>query len=364
MKPMNRHRPKVRPGRGSRSVPRSEVAAARQVPTPRAASGFPSPADLGKADSPPLDFAILCERYRDAPGGVGFDPRRSAEAIAERLRVSPATVRRRLTAWRTGGFFLGYDVLPHPSLWGGRWSARILEFPDAVTQGQAVRPLSLIDGVIQIVPSRNLLLAVYFVDSEAQSERRLLQLREIPGPKEVGPEMPFPLQPCTWRMTRSDWRMVRALRRAPEAPLAALALGVGQSQRTVSRRLNSLLDANAVMFDPVLDFSRFSQTVAVVSAILSSPERTEAVRSQIRELSPHAQPSSGPTVVDADDQARSVQFLASGRTAAELDEWSARVERIPGVERALLWYEQCSVPVRDWLDDRIERELASGRTGN
>src|SRR5580658_4469554 len=213
-----------------------------------------------------LDFSILSERYLVDHGGPGFDPRKSPEVIARRLGVSPATVRRRFADWRSSGFMLGYDVLPHPGLLGGRLAARLLEFPDAVALERAVRPLSLVDGVVQLCPSRNTLLVVYFVESESQTDRRLLQLRDLSGTGAIGPEMSFDFPPCTRRMSHADWRLVRALRHAPEAKLAELADAVGQSQRTTSRRFNSLLDAGAIIFDPILDDARFTETLAVVVA--------------------------------------------------------------------------------------------------
>jgi DNA-binding Lrp family transcriptional regulator len=307
-----------------------------------------------------LDFAILSERYRVGHGGLGFDPRKSPEVIARRLGVGPATVRRRFTEWRVSGFMLGYDVLPHPDLLGGRLVARLLEFPDAVAQERAVRPLSLMDGVIQVIPSRTTLMVVYFLDSRTQGDRRLLQLREIEGTGPIGPEMSFDFPPCTRRMTRSDWRLVRALRRTPEAKLAALADEVGQSPRTTSRRLNALLDAGAIIFDPILDYSHFSETLAVVVAYLDSPERAEAVRGAIRALFAQSTDSSGPTPVGREGPIASVQTLVCARTAAELDELTGRVAHIPGVSQVLLWYERSNLPVRAWLDERIEIVLNGG----
>ena len=311
------------------------------------------------SNEPPrsLDFAILCERYRDAPGGVGFDPRKSPELIARRLSVSPATVRRRLTEWRGSGFFRGYDVLPHPELLGGRWVARLLEFHDPIDQETALGSLELIDGVIQIVPSRNLLMVVYFVDSAALADRRLRQLRKIVGAREIGPEMPFLLPACPRRMTRPDWRLLRTLRRTPEAKLSVLAAEVGQSPRTTSRRLDALLDAGAIMFDPILDFSRFSQTIAVLVAYLSSPESSGEVERQIRGLFPQSEQSGGPVPVGPDGRAGAIMFRVCVRTAAELDSLVAPVARIPGVDHVLLWSERSSLPVREWLDERIETEL-------
>ena len=311
-----------------------------------------------------LDFAILCERYREGPEGLGFDPRKSPEVIARRLGVSPATVRRRINEWRTQGFYRGCDVLPHPELMGGRLVVRVLDFPDAVAQERALGPLRLMDGVIQIVSSRSMLLVVYFVDSTAQAERRLMQLRGIEGIREIGSEMRLVYPPCSRKMSRADWRLVQALRRNPDAKLADLARDVGQSERTTSRRFDELLDSGAIMFDPIFDYSRFSQTLAELVVYLDSPTRLEEAGSQIRTLFPQSEHAWGASPSDLEDQAGSVQFLVCARTVAELEDRAARVAHLPGVEQAMLWYGRAIVPVQGWLNERIEGILKADAPRN
>jgi hypothetical protein len=87
------------------------------------------------------------------------------------------------------------------------------------------------------------------------------------------------------------------------------------------------------------------------------------VRAQIRSFFPQSAQTWGPTPTGSDEQPDSVQFLVCARTAAEVDGLSVRVARLPGVDHVLLWYERASVPVREWLDDRIERILRTGGTG-
>jgi DNA-binding Lrp family transcriptional regulator len=161
-------------------------------------------------------------------------------------------------------------------------------------------------------------------------------------------------------MSLADWRLVRAVRRAPEAKLAVWAKEVGQSLRTTARRFNSLLDAGAILFDPILDYSRFSETLAVVVAYLDSPEQSEQVRSSIRALFGQSTDSSGPTPLGSDGPIGSVQTLVCAKTAAELDELTGRVAHIPGVRQVLLWYERTNLPVREWLDERIEIMVGPG----
>jgi DNA-binding Lrp family transcriptional regulator len=304
-----------------------------------------------------LDFAILAESSGEGPAGLGFDPRRSPELIAHRLGLSAATVRRRLTQWRSRGFLLGYDVLPNPGLLGGWMAARIIDFPDPVSQKKAIESLSLIDGVFQIVPARTQLAAAYFVDSESQAERRLRQLRAIEGATQVSPEMRYEFPPCSHRMTRPDWKLVLALRRHPEASVAELAASIGQSTRTTSRRFDVLLDEGALIFDPILEFSRFHQSLAALVATVAPRERREKIERQIRALYPQSAPGWGPTPPDLKGETATVFLWVTAPTAAELDELNAKVAHIPGVSEAHLWYGQSTVPVRPWLNERIETIL-------
>jgi DNA-binding Lrp family transcriptional regulator len=320
----------------------------------------PPPAGVRKKVLGSLDFAILREWAGAGSEVLGYDPRLSPEAIAKRLGVSPATVRRRLTAWRARGFLLGFDVLPHPGLLGGRFATRIVDFLNPIAQARAIHSWSLIDGMVQIVPARTTLCAVYFVDSESQAERRLRQLQATEGTKEIGPEMWFDFPPCARRMTRTDWRLVLALRRTPEASMAELAEEVGQSTRATARRFYSLLDEGALLFDPIFEFSRFSQTLAVLVVTVGPPERRADIDRQIHTLHPQSISSWGPTPPDPKGETATLSLWVTAPTTAELDELTARVAHLPGVTQVLLWYGRSTLPIRPWLNERIETILKLG----
>ncbi len=312
----------------------------------------------GGRSSGSLDFAILCAQYDERRNALGFDPRRSPESTAARLGVSPATVRRRLTEWRRDGFFLGFDVLPHPGLLGGRFAVRVLEFPNSVAQSNAIAKLRSMDGVIQMIPSNTLLMVAYFVESRAQADRRARQLTDLEGVRAVGAEMVFDFPPCTRKMSRSDWRLVQALRRDPEARLSDLASSVGHSVRTTSRRFDALLDEAALMFDPILDYARFSQSLAELVVFLDEPSSAPAVEEGVRALWPDSMRSWGPTPTDPADESAHVEFTVMARNSADMDELLARVAHLSGIEHVLLWQGRSTLPVRAWLDERIDRLVA------
>ncbi len=318
--------------------------------------GSRSPRERGET-SETLDFAILRSWVDEGRALIGFDPRNSPERIARRLNVGPATVRRRLKMWRSWGFLLGFDVLPNPGLLGGRLAARHLEFGSSIAQEKAVRPLSLIDGMVQIEPARTTLLAVYFVESNSQSERRLKQFQGIEGVREVGPEWSFEFPSCSRRMSRADWRLVLALRRRPEAKLAELAAITGQSLRTTSRRYDSLLDEGAIIFDPVWDWSRFIRTLAVLSATVDRPELREGTLRKIRTMHPESIRSWGLRPSDQKGESASLYLIVTASASSELDQLAARVAHLPGVSQVMLWYGHSTLLVPSWLTERIESVL-------
>ena len=164
-------------------------------------------------------------------------------------------------------------------------------------------------------------------------------------------------------MTRSDWKLVQALRRSPEGRLGDLARDVGTSPRTVSRRYDSMLEDRAMVFDPMLDYARFPQTLATLVIDLVSPARPELIERAIREWCPLAIRSWGAVPAEPLEGAATIQLLVSARTAVEIDDLTARVAHLPGVQRVLPWHSRVILPVREWLDERIENLIRAGSTG-
>lgn len=332
---------------------------ASPIPVLRRARAARAPPQGTNGES--LDFAILRGSYSGGNGTLGFDPRKSPERIAKELRVSPGTVRRRLGVWRDRGFLRGFDVIPNPGLLGGRFVTRVLDFQGMVAQERAIEALSLIDGMIQIIPARTMLLAFYFVDSASQSDRRLKQIESVEGTESVHPEVPYEFPPCSRRMSRSDWQLLLALRRDPEGSLRELAQRVGQSTRTTSRRYDSLLDESAMIFDPIFDFTRYYQTLANLVVCVDSTQPRDEIEREIRALCPQSIPTLGSPLRDAKGgEAATVIAWVAAPTSAELDAVAAHLARVPGVSQVNLWFPRTTLPIRPWLDERIETVLRLG----
>ncbi|MGA7924028.1 MAG: hypothetical protein WCA77_08640 [Thermoplasmata archaeon] len=108
------------------------------------------------------------------------------------------------------------------------------------------------------------------------------------------------------------------------------------------------------MFDPILEFSHFFQTLAVLVATIGPANMREQVEREIRGMHPQSIHSWGPTLSSPEEEKGTVFLLVSAPTAAELDELTGRVAHIPGVVHVMLWYGRATLPVQSWLSERIE----------
>ena len=108
------------------------------------------------------------------------------------------------------------------------------------------------------------------------------------------------------------------------------------------------------MFDPIFEFSRFCQTLAVLVVTVEPAERQHEVERQILALHPQSVSSWGPTPPDAEGKTATLTRWVTAPTAAELDELTAKVAHIPAVDHVLLWCGRSTLPIRSWLNERIE----------
>lgn len=97
-------------------------------------------------------------------------------------------------------------------------------------------------------------------------------------------DVPFPATELT--LTPRDWKILRVLRRFPDPDWSEIAREVGVTLRSLERRVGRLMDANALFFQPLLDFRRLPVSVAWVG-LLYGPETEPAhLRRRLAALHP------------------------------------------------------------------------------
>lgn len=79
------------------------------------------------------------------------------------------------------------------------------------------------------------------------------------------------------------------------------------------------------------------------------------VDSEIRALCPQSIRTSAPPLPDAKGrEVATVIAWVAAPTLAELDDVAARIARVPGVSQVYLWFPRSTLPIRTWLNERIE----------
>ncbi len=313
-----------------------------------------------------LDAAILRELFRDR--GIiwgGGDPRLGTTDIADRLDVDRTTVWARLKAWREDGFLVRQEAVPNPALFGAGVAGGDIMVDDPRHKPEVLEAVQLVDGILTGVDLVGpWVVLLYAMESERALERSRQLLDRLPHVEEVTACIPFETPESAIELTDTDWRIVDALRRSPEAPFKEVAEQASVSPRTFTRRYRELLEASAIWSFPLFDFTRYQGAVLARFVVLvdGAGERADLVnacRSELDQLvwCGDIEPvlpegASGPLVVEA------WCHLASAPAVEEVELW---LGDHAGVQEVLPFYPKSWFVVPTWFDERIERQMPAAQ---
>lgn len=198
--------------------------------------------------------------------------------LARTARTSRLTARRRLARWREEGFWTKVLVYPHPTSLG--CSFRIQMF-----RARGLGSLEAFDKFART----HLRAMMYF-----QTDNVAGALSLYPGPKKSGARAPrskpppgieamsepsaVPFPTAQGSLRRSDWAIVRALRRAPELDWATVARSLRMTERGLCRRVKQLSDAHLLLFLPLTDFRSSHGSVTMVAPLITAEGDDSVVR--------------------------------------------------------------------------------------
>lgn len=206
-----------------------------------------------------VDLAILRELGRKQAAGLGnLDPQLSLNEVADRAGLPPSTVSKRVRDWEACGFLTGRYVWPNPSLLGSKLAALSVHAPGLSNRPALVEDLGLVDGVLlvfeHVEPWLGLLVAY---EDRTVLERRRRLIERIAGVEAVDEVIP-----TRWtvdvEVTALQWRLIQTLFERPHAALHEVADVLGVSTRTVSRKLEPLLEEEVLWSVFELDFRRWT----------------------------------------------------------------------------------------------------------
>lgn len=314
----------------------------------------------------PLDFAIL--RHLSPNGEARFwasrrvvDPRIPVRDLAEKAGISETGVRARLRSLNKRGLVRGTEVWPNPSLFG----VSIVSAEIPVRGPQEVRrlfeELSLVDGVTfarDLLDEDDRKVRVHYIaESAGPTARRTALLRRLSPSGRLRDPLPYWLPPCTRKLSRLDWKILRAVRMRPDAPMKAIASDLHISVKTASRRSRQLIDSRACWWTP--DRETEELPLALLTVKVNDQAARAGVARKLSELIPCWMPVAADGLGTPPEEGRDVTAgLALIESPAVLERTLRRILDVPGVTDVRRTFALGSAAYPEWFDRRIAEEVA------
>ncbi len=289
-------------------------------------------------------------RHALAAGGLQWDVRISYAHVAAGLDIDEETVRNRLKRMNEVGFLQGWQLILNPSLLGREAAMVELGVSDPESKPNLISRLRLLEGVTLIDDFYGSKLAVQTLYENAATLERQVQLfASLCGcPTPVWWKLGFP--PCELTPTRTDWRIIQALRRNGRGKLSDVARSLRLSTRTVKRHLKHLVEGNAFYLDPVLDLGKVGGVrcrLWVVCAASKKETVDKMILSRLqRIISTHTAP---------EEYSLFVAHLSNMSEVQEISQW---VRKLDGVKEVRSNIDVEHIHVQEWLDEELERRLS------
>lgn len=309
-----------------------------------------------------LDAAILRELRREQVllwGGT--DHRLSNREIADRLGVDRTTVWARLKAWREEGFLVRQEIMPNPALFGAGVAGGDIQVRDPRRKPEVVEDLKRVDGVLAgfdlVGPY---IVMEYAMESQAALDRCTEVVGKLDGVDEVSSCVPLGPPDSGIELTPRDWRIVEALREDPGRSLAEVAKAVGVTRRTLNRRYNQLLEADAVWPFLVFDYSHYRDAVlARFVTVLGRPGQTPAFVNACRQGLDQMVWRVALEEIRPTSEAATpwVDVFCHLSSAAEVETVKAWLLDLPHVEDVEVFFPKSWFVVEDWFDQRLEARV-------
>ncbi len=317
-----------------------------------------------------LDVRLLRAQFLDEAYTIrGIHPRNSAVGLARRVGASRITIRRRLARWRTEGFWNGIVTFPNPEALGARFQLQPLLLESDRDQYRLETAIRETLEPLLTFQIGGFYGALTLTESPQNAARRQRTLEKASGCRVITPPFDIPFPKSEVDLTARDWKILRSFRRSRELDWARTAEEAGMTLRSLERRVDRLMGANALFFQPLLDFRRLPASVAWVSLLYGTEIDPRRFWSQLTQ--------SHPDVLGIDPAVPVEIFLpASGRppsggavsfflpvaSGSSADQVRRELSSLPGVVEVQVGFPTQCTTVAKGVDDRIARVMK--RAGN
>jgi DNA-binding Lrp family transcriptional regulator len=310
----------------------------------------------------PLDVGILRELSRDQILWFGrLDPRISAADIARRLRVDRATVGSRLHAWERQGFLLSHEVVPSPLVFGAQIAGGNLRVDDIRTKPRILEDLALVPGLISAVDHVGEWVALLYAFEHREALERSRRLIErLPGVVEVTPCVPFRAPEPSMMPTRLDLRILDGLKTGSRRTLQEIARSIPVSTKSLSRRMEQLVQGRAVWYLPVFDFTRYGKSVIARFVIVLKPgaDSHAVAREVSRQIPSFTHLTDSSSLAESPGTMPSLLDVgAHMETVGQVEDFERELRKSDAVEDVEVLFPRRCYLYRGWFDDHIRLAL-------
>ena len=285
-----------------------------------------------------------------SPGSFQWNVRQSYARIAEKLGVDEETVRNRIARAQKTGFLGGWRPVLNPHLIGRESAGIDLEVNDETGKPNAISQIKLIDGVVFVLEfhGKGLQVLLYY-ENEQDLARKIQLITSICRSKDPV-YWKGGLPPCELNLKKTDWEIVKALRRDARRSPSDVGREVGVSTRTVKRRLTLMTNGRAFFVLLLLDFGK-AQGVNCRFIIFGEDENSKNTLDK--------QVMSRLSVFFSHTTTKNLSvYSAVFSNLSEAEDALQWIKRLDGVKEARMGIMKEFTLVNEWLDQEIEKRLA------
>lgn len=273
--------------------------------------------------------------------------------VARKLGVDVETVRNRVKRMKQSGYFVGWMLAPNPFLLGRTPVSLLIEFEDASVKEKAIELMMRMEGVTNIASNYgNSVEITVFDDSDGKSSQ---SVRDIDSRADVRRVPGTGIAPTSFRMTTTDWRIIRLMLRDAKRRIPEVAAELRIAPRTLRRRLRMMMDASAVLAIPMVDHRRSNEVSYRLNVDTEDGKRPEVDTQIVRRLVN--------LKFKAADSENGLIYGFSGRNVTEGKELVKWIGGLPGVKSTRINIIEEVVYLFEWLESEIERQSMRASTG-
>ena len=271
--------------------------------------------------------------------------------IAKKLGVDEETVRVRIRQVQHAGTIVQWLLEVNPHVLEREATSVLLEVNDASSKQKMISQVKLVDGVVMIIDLFDRPLRVEFYhENETDRQRKLDLIKLICGDKNPTYwQRGFP--PCNAKLKRTDWEILKALRKDPTQSNADIAGKLRVSLRTVKRRLSHMIEADIIYSHMLGDVKRVPGIAySILMNCMNEKQKHEIDKMILSKLD-------NAVFVDTRNKHYSL-YAAVFHNMGEAEETYRWIKKIDGTMNIWMNMIREIIPVRAWLDDEIDKHLA------